>query len=184
MFLVILVKKPPRAVPNATEPHAKRAPIKISLMANAKSVPKAGNQNNWMPRNAPIVVKAPQHRLVVEVRSALGAILVLMAMPRNPVFVCHANPVCFKTSRAKPRVPPVLPARRPTLKQRRVKTHHGALAILAKNTCMTRDLETNGHAKLAPTVRIAVPLPLHVGLRFDTETITGACQTVQKQSRL
>ena len=29
----------PKEVSNATEPHAKRAPIKISLMANAKTVP-------------------------------------------------------------------------------------------------------------------------------------------------
>jgi len=56
-------------VSNATEPHANRAPMKIALMANAKTAHKAGNQNNWMPRNALTVTKAPQ-RMVVEVRSA------------------------------------------------------------------------------------------------------------------
>ena len=148
-----------KAVSNATEPHALRAPIKISLMANAKTVHKAGNQNYWMPRNAPIVMKAPQHRLVVEVRYALGAILVLMAMPRNPVFVCHANPVCFKTSRAKPRVLPAPSARHRTVKQRHVKTRLGARAKLAKNTCMTWDLETNGRAKRALQAPCATQIP-------------------------
>ena len=36
----------PKEVSNATESHVKRAPIKISLMANAKNAHKAGNQKN------------------------------------------------------------------------------------------------------------------------------------------
>jgi hypothetical protein len=120
-------------VSNVIEPHAKRAPIKISLMGNAKTVPKVGNQNNWMPWNAPTVIQAPQHRMLVEVRSALDAILAFMAMPHNPDFVLNANLVSFKTSRAKSRVLPAWSARRPTTKQRLVKNHLGAPAKLAKN---------------------------------------------------
>ena len=94
----------------------------------------------------------------VEVRCVLDAIQVFMATPQNPVNVLDANPVCFKTSKAKPHVPPAQSARRPTKKQRRVKTHLGALARLAKNTCMTWDLETNGHAKLALQVQSATQI--------------------------
>jgi hypothetical protein len=56
-------------VSRATELRVNRALMKIALMANAKTAHKAGNQNNWMQRNALTVTKAPQ-RMVVEVRSA------------------------------------------------------------------------------------------------------------------
>jgi hypothetical protein len=48
----------------------------------------------------------------------------------------------------------------PTTKQRRVKTHLGALAKLAKNTCMTWDLETDGRAKRALRVQCASQIPV------------------------
>ena len=147
-------------VSNATEPHAKRAPIKISLMANAKTAHKVGNRKSWMLRHArDAQLVLPHWRMPVEVRRVSGAILVLMATPHNPVNVPPANPVSFKTSRAKPRVLPAPSARHRTVKQRHVKTRLGARAKLAKNTCMTWDLETNGRAKRALQAPRATQIP-------------------------
>ena len=101
-----------------------------------------------MPNIARDVHSAQPLQMPVVVRSASDAILAFMATLKTPAFAPNANPV-FKTLRAKPRVLPAPPARRPTTNQRRVKTHRGAPATLAKNICMTWDLETNGLAKRA-----------------------------------
>ena len=111
-----------------------------------------------MPNIARDVHSAQPLRMPVVVRSASDAILAFMATLKTPAFAPNANPV-FKTSRAKPRVLPAPPARRPTAKQRRVKTHRGAPATLAKNICMTWDLETNGLAKRALQGQYATRVP-------------------------
>jgi hypothetical protein len=131
--------RPNKEVSNATEPHAKQAHSSTtSILENVQRVHKVGHRKSWMPRYARVALLAPPRwPMPVEVRCALGAILVCTATPQNPVNVPPANPVSFKTSRAKLRVPSAQSARRPTAKQRRVKTHLGALAKLAKNTCTT-----------------------------------------------
>ena len=111
-----------------------------------------------MPNIARDVHSAQPPRMLVVVRSASDAILAFMATLKTPAFAPNANPV-FKTSRAKPHVLPAPPARRPTTNQRRVKTHRGAPATLAKNTCMTWDLETNGLAKRALQGQCATQIP-------------------------
>ena len=111
-----------------------------------------------MPNIARDVHSAQPPRMLVVVRSASDAILAFMATLKTPAFAPNANPV-FKTSRAKPRVLPAPPARRPTTNQRRVKTHRGAPATLAKNICMTWDLETNGLAKRALQGQCATQIP-------------------------
>ena len=112
-----------------------------------------------MPNIARDVHSAQPPRMLVVVRSASDAILVFMATPQKLVNVPPANPVAFKTSKGKPRVLGVQSARRPTAKQRRVKTLLGALAKLVKSTCMTWDLETNGRAKRALLVLSATQIP-------------------------
>jgi hypothetical protein len=111
-----------------------------------------------MPNIARDVHSAQPLQMPVVVRSASDAILAFMATLKTPAFAPNANPV-FKTSRAKPRVLPAPPARRPTTNQRRVKTHRGAPATLAKNICMTWDLETNGLAKRALQGQCATQIP-------------------------
>ena len=54
----------------------------------------------------------------------------------------------------------VLPAELQMKCKLRVKTHLGALAKLAKNTCMTWDFEKNGHAKRALRVQCASQMPV------------------------
>jgi hypothetical protein len=101
----------------------------------------------------------PHWPIPVEIRCALGAILVFTATTHNLVNALPANSVASKTSRAKPRV---LIAQLAKLQMKCaliVKTHLGALVNLAKNTCMTWDLETNGHAKRALPVQSATPTP-------------------------
>ena len=77
-------------VSNATEPHAKRAPIKISLMVNAKTAHEVGNRKSWMPRNACNAHSAtPLCLILVEVLRVLGAILVYLVVRK--AFAKHAR---------------------------------------------------------------------------------------------
>ena len=158
VFLVLLVKKPPREVPNATEPRAKQARFTTSKLKHAQSVHKGGHRKSWMPQIALDAHLAPPHWPTEAVRCVLGAILAPMATPYTPVFVHDAHPVSFKTSKAKSHAPPAQSASRPTTNQRRVKIHLGALVKLAMNTCMTWDLETNGRAKRALQVQSATQI--------------------------
>ena len=87
-----------------------------------------------------------------------NAMLANMATQETPGNALHAPRVSIKTPRAKPRVLPALSAQRPTMNQRRVKTHIGALAKLAKNTCMTLDHEINGNAESVLLVQYAMQI--------------------------
>ena len=147
-------------VSNAIEPHAKRAPIKISLMANAKTAHKVGNQKSWMPRYARDAHSAtPLCLILVEVLRVLGAILVYLVVRK--VFAKHAQLDSIKIPKVK--LSAVKPATRqqkyPTKTVPGVNCRRGARAKPAKNTCMTWDLETNGCAESALQVPCATQIP-------------------------
>ena len=104
---------------------------------------------------------APPHwPMPMEIRCVLGAILVFTATTHNLVNALPANSVASKTSRAKPRVLNAQSAKLQMKCALIVKTHLGALAKLAKNTCMTWDLETNGRAKRALQAPCATQIPV------------------------
>ena len=87
-------------VSNATGPHAKRAPLKKILMANAKTVHQVGYRKSWMPRNARDAHSAPPLcPIPVEVLRAVVVTLVRLAKPK--VFVQNARRVSTKTPKAK-----------------------------------------------------------------------------------
>jgi hypothetical protein len=81
-FLVVLVKQQSKEVPSATEPHAKRAPLKTSTQEHVQSAHTVGNRKSWMPwyaHNAhtapplcPILVEVLRVVVVTLVRLVVG----------------------------------------------------------------------------------------------------------------
>ena len=116
-------------VSNATEPHAKRAPIKISLMVNAKTAQKVGYRKSWMPRNACDAHSAPPLcPILVEVLRVLGAVLVFLVVGK--AFAKHARLGSTKIPKVKrsavTNVP--RPGKYPTTKAPGVNCHRGVPA--------------------------------------------------------
>jgi hypothetical protein len=86
-------------VSNVIEPHAKRAPIKISLMANAKTAHKVGNRKSWTLRYAHNAPSAPPLcPILVEVLRVLGAILVHLVVGK--AFAKIVRPGSIKIQKA------------------------------------------------------------------------------------
>jgi len=87
-------------VSNVIEPHAKRAPIKISLMANAKTAHKVGNRKIWTLRYAHNAPSAPPlcPILLVEVLRVLGVILVHLVVGK--AFAKNVRPGSIKIQKA------------------------------------------------------------------------------------
>ena len=125
-FLVVLANKQMKAVPNATEPHAKRAPL--TTLENVIIVHKVGHRKSWMPRNAPIVIKAPQHRMVVEVRCVSGATLVHLVVGK--AFAKHAPLGFIKIPKVNKNAVTLVPRleKYPTKNKPGADCHRGALA--------------------------------------------------------
>ena len=116
-------------VSNATEPHAKRAPLTTSILVHVQSVHKDGNRKSWRPQNARDAhAVSPHWRMPVEVRRVLGAILVDLVVGK--AFAMHARLDSIKIPKEKQSA--VKPATRqkkyPTKTVPGVNCHRGAHA--------------------------------------------------------
>ena len=116
-------------VSNATEPRAKRAPIKTSLMVNAKTAHKVGNRKSWMPRNVGDARSAPPLcPILVEVLRVLGAILVYLVVRK--AVAKHARMGSIKIPKVKRNAVNFVPRleKYPTTKAPVVNCHRGVPA--------------------------------------------------------
>ena len=60
-FLVVLVKQQPKEVPNATEPHAKRARSTTLILERVQSAHTVGHRKSWTPQDVHNARSAQPH---------------------------------------------------------------------------------------------------------------------------
>jgi hypothetical protein len=131
----ILVKTAPpdrhrsTEVSNVIEPHAKRAPIKISLMANAKTAHKVGNRKSWTLRYAHNAPSAPPLcPILVEVLRVLGAILVHLVVGKAFAKIARLGSIKIPKVKRSAVTFVLRLEKYPTIKARGVNCHRGVPA--------------------------------------------------------
>jgi hypothetical protein len=98
-FLVVLVKQQTREVPNATEPHATRAPLKTLTPEHVQSAHKVGHRKSWMPQCAHTAHSAPPLcPILLGILRVLGVILVHLVVGK--AFAKIARPGFIKIQKA------------------------------------------------------------------------------------
>jgi hypothetical protein len=131
----ILVKTAPpdrhrsTEVSNVIEPHAKRAPIKISLMANAKTAHKVGTRKIWTLRYAHNAPSAPPLcSILVEVLRVLGAILVHLVVGKAFAKIVRLGSIKIPKVKRSAVTFVLRLEKYPTIKARGVNCHRGVPA--------------------------------------------------------